>query len=189
MNSHQNKRNSKTFRNVFFNCHHFIRFRFVSFRISMVLDCVWVWVYMNWHCTIHETSEINRKKCYESGNRCMLTRTDSLHSYGCCYKWLFAKRRDNFGLWKLSLKKNHIEWNVSNLKFKWKRFGNPKNKWEGIFHVLNSFQGSREKLHIIPNESFIRMNKYKVDLWNLPINKASWHRIRFNEWPLQKLFE
>lgn len=48
MNSHKHKMHSKTFRNVFFNCHHFIRFRFVSFGNSMVLglsaecECIWV---------------------------------------------------------------------------------------------------------------------------------------------------
>lgn len=104
MNSHKTKINPKSFRNVFFNCHHFIRFRFVSFRISIVLDCR---KSVSWHCTIHGTSKINRKKSYENKNDLLLydcqyervtivvclRGTHSLHSYPCCYKWLFAKRR------------------------------------------------------------------------------------------------
>lgn len=125
-------------------------FRFVSYFNGTWL-CLSVSVYK---LTLHDTWDKrnkpkkllrNRKRSamlslpiWASGNSCMLTRTDSLYSHGCCYEWLFAKGRGTFGLWKLSLKKNHIEWNVSNLKFKWKRFENRKNKWEGIFHVLNS---------------------------------------------------
>lgn len=60
MNSHKNKMNWKTFRNVFFNCHHFIRFGFVSHW-----HCT-----LHWHCTIHGTSELNNNNMTEAKTVC-----------------------------------------------------------------------------------------------------------------------
>lgn len=140
MNSHTNKMNSKTFRNVFFNCHHFIRFRFISFRISMVLDYrMSVSLY---ELTLHETWDKQNKP--RKKNKLRKRKQSAIVSLTVIsmIKWqpLYAKEnrftllvwlllqmvicktKSTFGLSKLSLKKNRFGWNISNMNFKSKRF-------------------------------------------------------------------